>query len=744
MATKLSISTLLLKDLPLFIKSRDFSKAVMVGFAITTPILIGLWLGKFEVGLALCFGAFWCSPSDVSGSYRHKKIGILFSAALVMIVSLIGGYLHYEAWISLPIIGSLTFAIAFLSVYGFRASLISFSGLLALVLSFAHNVQNIEIWQYSLLVGVGGLWYLLLAMVWHRLSRKAQTEEILSNTYLLTADFLETRSKLVEPDCDRKSLQSKLHAIQVKLIEHHATLREILMLTRQKTGKSNFEGRRLLIFVQLVEMLETATANPVNYDKMDVLFQENPKQVRNFQKLILEMVSQLRLIASAAGDSKKLPKNKGLTESFEQVKAEITAFGHNSADGDFATYAMLKNLFEYQEKQFVKIKKIKWLLGNPDLEGEEPIDKSVSKLFIVSQDYDPAILVRNFSFRSNIFKHSLRLAVTLMIGYIVGSFFDSQTPYWILLTIIVIMRPGYGLTKTRSKDRIIGTLIGALLALGLVFLVRDPYAYATLGVVSLIIAFSMVQRNYKASATFVTLSVVFIYAITRPDILNVIQYRIGDTVIGAALSYMAMRWLWPAWGFLEISRNIETSVCANKNFLGQIAHYYQQKGQVPITYKVSRKEAFLETSNLSSAFQRMAQEPKSKQINLPEIYELVELNHTFLSALASLSSYIQFHPTSTASSAFNAAIAKIDQNLARVLQSLKGKSQVRIPIEVQDDSFFLEQLQVFKHENYPLAGAIDKLQVRNYQEAHLVWEQLRWLYSLSYDMLKITSAIEFD
>ncbi|NEN22379.1 hypothetical protein G3O08_02540 [Cryomorpha ignava] len=716
----------------------------MIGFAITTPILIGLYLGHFEIGLALCFGAFWCSPSDVSGSFRHKKIGILFSAALVMIVSLVGGYLHYEAWISLPIIGIFTFAIAFISVYGFRASLISFSGLLALVLSFAYDVQNLEIWQYSLLVGVGGLWYLLLTMVWHRLSRKAQTEEILSDTYLLTADFLEIRSKLVDPNNDRKTLQTRLHDIQIKLIEHHATLREILMLSRQKSGKSNFEGRRLLIFVQLVEMLETATANPVNYDKMDALFIENPKYVRSFQKIILEMVSQLRGIANAGGDTKKLPKNNKLTECFEQVKSEISEYGQNANGVDYAAYAMLKNLFEYQEKQFVKIKKIKWLLGNPDLEGEEPVDKSVSRLFIVSQDYDPAILVRNFSLRSNIFKHSLRLAVTLMVGYTVGAWFDSQTPYWILLTIIVIMRPGYGLTKTRSKDRIIGTLIGAFLALGLVFLVRHPYAYAALGVVSLVIAFSMVQRNYKASATFVTLSVVFIYAITRPDILNVIQFRIGDTAIGAALSYMAMRWLWPAWGFLEISRNIETSVCANKNFLGQIAHYYQQKGQVPITYKVSRKEAFLETSNLSSAFQRMAQEPKSKQINLPEIYELVELNHTFLSALASLSSYIQFHPTTSASMAFNAAIAKIDQNLALVLQSLKEKPKEKILIGAQDDSFFLEQLEVFQAENTPLMGAINTLQVRDFQEAHLVWEQLRWLYSLSFNMLKITSAIEFD
>ena len=125
------------KELRQFLKSTGFSRAILVGIAVTLPIVLGIQLGYFEIGLALGFGAFWCSPSDVSGSFQHKKIGIIISAALVMVVSFIGGYLHYETCLSLPVLGILSFGIAFISVYGFRASLISFSGLLALALSFA-------------------------------------------------------------------------------------------------------------------------------------------------------------------------------------------------------------------------------------------------------------------------------------------------------------------------------------------------------------------------------------------------------------------------------------------------------------------------------------------------------------------------------------------------------------------------------------------------------------------------------
>ena len=297
-------------------KSTPFSRAILVGIAVTLPLVAGIRLGHFEIGLALCFGAFWSSPSDISGSFQHKKTGILFSAALVMVVSFIGGYLHYKTWLSLPVLGMLGFGIAFPSVFGFRASLVSFSGLLALVLSFAHDPEELEVYQSALLIGLGGLWYLLLAKIWHRLNAKAEAEEFLSETYLLTADFLETRGKLIGPQVDHDALRSKLQDLQSELTKNHGTLREILILSKKTSGWSNYQDKRLLVFVQLVEMMETAIANPGNYARMDALFREHPRYIRTFQDLIFEMSRQLRMISAAGTDASDLPGNDRIRECF--------------------------------------------------------------------------------------------------------------------------------------------------------------------------------------------------------------------------------------------------------------------------------------------------------------------------------------------------------------------------------------------------------------------------------------------
>ena len=137
----------------------------------------------------------------------------------------------------------------------------------------------------------------------------------------------------------------------------------------------------------------------------------------------------------------------------------------------------------------------------------------------------------------------------------------------------------------------------------------------------------------------------------------------------------------------------------------------------------------------------MAQEPVSKQKNLDKIYELVVLNHTFLSSLASFSTYIQNNPTTEASLKFKNFIAEIDENLEQVLLALEGSKSA---MDQQGYQSPKEQLPTFVPQNIELSSKFDVKLERELQEAHLVTEQLHWLFSLSGKMLRLVSKIEFE
>ncbi|MCH4823053.1 FUSC family protein [Gramella lutea] len=724
-------------DLVKFLRSTDFSKAIVLTIAIIIPIGLFSKLGNLEIGVSLAMGCLFTSPSDVPGSFKNKVYGILFAALLGAVSYCIAGYADLSIWAIVPMLAIMIFSISYLSVYGFRASLVSFSGLLAIVISFANISSGMEIWQKSLLIGAGGIWYLIISVGWYLIKPERATEQLIAETMELTADYLRHRIQLLQPDAKQEDIQKKLFQGQNELNEHHESLREILISSRVSSGNSGYGRKRLLIFVDLVDMLELAMANPIDARSMQKYFKEDQKELKVFADFSLQMAAQLEAIAISLHKNAEIPKNE-VPEAFDNLKDTLLSF---KARIDLSErreeMILLRNLFDYQSKQAQKVNNIDRILRN--LEGKRNLfikEKEVKK-FLTQQDYSLKTLINNFNFDSAIFRHSLRLTIVVLTGYFIGEYFSVQNSYWILLTIVVIMRPNYGLTKQRTIKRIVGTLIGGAIAIGIVFITQNTAVYTVLGILSLTLAFSLIQRNYTTAAIFITLSIIFIYALLQPEVLNVIQFRIIDTLIGAGLAALGNFILWPKWESQDLHTVIATSINANLDFLKEIDRFYHEKKSLPVSYKLARKKAFLDMGALSGAFQRMTQEPKRKQKQIGIIYETVGLNHTFLSALASLGTYIRTHPTTSASRDFEVYTETISQKLRNcvdIMENIEIYEKGNEEILAAERSLHEKFDKLAKQRDIELQTGkqeIDEGMRFKLQEAHLVSGQLEWLLDLS-------------
>ena len=69
----------------------------------------------------------------------------------------------------------------------------------------------------------------------------------------------------------------------------------------------------------------------------------------------------------------------------------------------------------------------------------------------------------------------------------------------------------------------------------------------------------------------------------------------------------------------------------------------------------------------------MAQDPPAKQKNISHLFEIVVLNQTFLSASASLGTFIQNHDTLPATIHFETYIEHIQQNLNAAVATLNNE-----------------------------------------------------------------------
>jgi uncharacterized membrane protein YccC len=734
-----------------FFISADFYKSLTFIIGALVPIIVtDIFYNNVTLGFAMALGVLYNSTSNIAGSVKHRTVSMACSIVLSSMSTLIMGYSSFSLWTLLPTLGILTFFISLISVYGFRASMVSLGVMLSVVISFGNSYVDVSVLEYALLIAGGGVWYLLLSSLFNSLNPQMYVEELLSDTLGQTGKYLNIRAKLLTEINTREALLKDLFELQAKLAENHEKLREVILTKRKKTGFSNRIHRRLLIFIELVDMLELAIANPVDYDKLDVIFKNDSTKISPFVTLIFEMSNQLDYLSKVVIRGEKAKGKSEIRVLVNDIRKSVEALKLQMiTDSDKENYLILLNLFEYQESQVRKIGAIERVLNTYDKNNRLVKVKGDEQHFLPVHDYHINKLKENFSFKSSIFRHSMRLGIAMVLGFLVGDLLSFQNPYWILMTLLVIMRPTYGLTKQRMIHRVVGTVIGAVLALLMVFVIQNTIVFAVLAAVCLVLALALVQQNYKTFAVFLTLHIVFLSAVYSDDVFHAIQYRVIDTLVGAGIAIISNLFLFPSWEFMNVDDSIKVALKNINIYLGEIDKKYHLKTPITTEFKLSRKNAFLEMGSLNAAFQRMTQEPKSKQKYFSEIYSIVVLINTFLSSLASLGAYIRSHKTFAVSKDVDILVQNITDKLRNAQELIENKelTSIHSADEVEKAKETLNNKFNELSNNYIKVKSETDLSIESkenlaleMQETKMVLEQLSYLYRLSF---KIVQKIDY-
>lgn len=691
-------------------------------------------------------GAFLNATGDIPGSLKRKVNGILISNVLTMLIFTIILFCKPYLPLLLLALTVISFSVSLISVYGFRASLISLSGLLAMVLAFAvHKDGPKEIFLHVFLLGCGGLWYLCVSFLFRKMSPKKDEIQFLSETLTLIGDYLKLRARLLTKRTKRQELMQQAFALQSQINQKQETLRELLLHGRKRSGRSHYDEKHLLIFLSSISIFELIEAKHINYAEIDRLFRDK-KYLKASKKLNHVMGDHLKILGDLLIQNDKIPSDHALHKALSKTKKTISSFVADIGLPQAREGALtLRNLYDYQEKLFQEIISIRQVMANVKDASKISLKRQDESQFLTLQEYRFNVILQNLSLNSTLFRHSLRFTVAIIFAFLLGTVLDIHNSYWILLTLIVIMRPNYGLTKERSKDRIIGTLIGATIAISIVLLTQNVIIYGLLAIISLTLAFSLVQQNYKSSAAFITINIVFVYSLINPNAFEVIQYRVLDTFLGASIAIMANYLLWPSWEAHNLKHVLIEALQKNRLYLIGTQKLYHDKTQHEVSYKVSRKEAFLAISNLNAAFQRLTQDPKSKQKEFRLIYSMVTLNQTMVSGIASIGSFITNHQTTPVSEEFDTLIASIAHTMNQscdILQNLETKSLITPQSVNRAQEKLLEgyqNLAKIRDENIKKGELVlDTETLHNLQEAFLISNQLIWLKTLSKNLKRAT------
>ena len=237
-------------------------------------------------------------------------------------------------------------------------------------------------------------------------------------------------------------------------------------------------------------------------------------------------------------------------------------------------------------------------------------------------------------------RYALRLSLTFALGYILQIYLDLDKGQWVMLTSLFVSQITYSDTRRRLFERLLGTVTGIVIGAALLQIFTTTAAQVLLMMGSAMAFFYWLRKKYSVAVIFVTTFVLSAFNIISNDGgINSMIPRLVDTLLGATLSFLTIRFLWPGWQYRRISGLISAALEKNRNYFQAIAREYQQASSDDLQYRIARREAHLADNELAQAWNSMRQEPKSKQHKMDRVLTITYLNHALLSHISALGAH---------------------------------------------------------------------------------------------------------
>ncbi|WP_433502353.1 FUSC family protein [Pseudonocardia halophobica] len=156
--------------------------------------------------------------------------------------------------------------------------------------------------------------------------------------------------------------------------------------------------------------------------------------------------------------------------------------------------------------------------------------------------------------RSVYLQNAVRLALGLAVARVVAGVFDLQHGFWVLLATLSLMRTSASADRSVLVRAFAGTIVGAVLAAGVLLLVGDHRAvYVWLLPVVMIATFAAGPLlGLAAGQAGFTVLVAALFAQLAPPTWHLAEVRLVDVLVGGVIGAVIGAAVWPRGGGGEV------------------------------------------------------------------------------------------------------------------------------------------------------------------------------------------------
>lgn len=673
-----------LPHLQRFLYSHHFFGGLRQAIGVLLPalVLVGVF-HMYSVGMIAAIGAACVAIIDQPGGPRRYGVNgmlaaILLGSATAAVTGLASSH-SLLIWLLAP---TLCFLFSMLTVFGKQGGLLGFACLLIMTLTMREPLDPHQVLQHTIYSFAGGLFYFGYSLLAHRLLWHREEQQALSVALFATAEYMTARSQFYDVNSDLDASYRQLIHTQSAMTDAHQAARDTVLRELPKGGRRGDRRRitSLNIFIDMVALLDSLVATHTDYATLR-------RNLHDSDMLIFARDALRKLALNVSHIALNVARNRHAKER-NSVKAELRAMEYElekyrqdgMADKDPETYALLVQVLRRLRNVTRLVDRMADHLSDTSATGlvDMRLDKSLDR-FLSRKKWRLGMLTSNLRMDSSHFRYALRVAIAALLAMSTAVVLPrtpvlatmapglSAHSYWIVLTIIVVMKPGFALTRQRNGWRLAGTLIGCGLALLLFKLTQNANIYLAVLVATCILGYSLIQVNFMAAAIFNTVFVLLVFHFLAPGTPSIIGERLLDTFIGCGIALLCS-YILPWWeqGFMpslaraamknnleffssglayarlsreQVAAHLQAQAAggpeADAPSAAELAKLDAEQHEAEMRWRLARKNMHIAFSNFAAAFYRMMDEPVRRQSNVPELNNLLIQNHVLAMQITS-------------------------------------------------------------------------------------------------------------
>ncbi len=532
-----------------------WTRGLRAGVAVAAAMVVCHLLGR-PMGWA-ALGGFETILVDNGGPYRSRLTTMMTVLVGGAVACIVGALVPGALWAAVAVTAVFCFAVTFARVI---SQPMASTSVIVLVIYFAGLGGSAHTWKGALgnaaAYLLGGAWAAVLSLALWPLDPFRPARQAVAECYAMLAEFTAGVQTAAPRGEMREAQRARIHAWQRAMRLKMEAARSAVGTTGARATARTVRARSLTVLLETADMLfaETIRWAELAEGAGDVASQRMLADAMRWLSGAEYVIAEGLRNKPVDGGASFAPEGSHSLEYVRRRGRPVVLERREIPAGSLMAHlaAEERDALQNIEIAFESVRAV-W-------SGVE-FRSAAERWTAVAQRGDGGAgekrwmdaLRANWTPRSVMMRHALRVGVVAGVVVVLIRATNVRHGFWMAMTSIIVLQPYGSGTLRKSAQRVGGTIAGGVLAALLAAAVHTEAGVVAVITVTSVLTLATYAVDYAWYCFFLTPTFVLMSLPHLRD-WHFAEVRMGTTVVGALVSVLAMRVLWPEHEQIELGR----------------------------------------------------------------------------------------------------------------------------------------------------------------------------------------------